>query len=987
MREKSFSFSKQNSQQPNYQGGEKKVMKKSLSLILALAMVFSMFASVAFAAETTTAPKTAQEQFDVLKAKGIFEGVDAAGNAGLTEKMNRAQVAKILVKLAGLTEDKAGAAGYTDLASQDWAVGFIGAATKAGLMEGPAAGKFDPSATFTTQELATVMVRALGLKVSTDAVEGTVSDWAKGYVAAAVKAGLIVKSADYTAPALREVLVTASFAALTQLDIINGEKNKPSVDVKVTGVKTIVVTFNKAVDTDKATFTVKKGTFETTVDGKPVWNTEKTVATLTVSGNLTKGDYTVTVGGVVEPAFTKTLTVEDQKVAKVEFTSDKAPLVRNSTNTQVTAQIKITNQYGEDVTSSKFGNVTFSVGKGTFAKNADKKSITVTASSNDAFRLDEVLAASALYSDGLSNQVFAQANLKVAAAPQVTKLSVEKLANMSDATKTAKVGNTASTFVMVVKGEDQYGNSANVALLKDDVNVSVSNQSVAGFATATVGNVVYADFQSVTPAGYTDAVTGLYITNSTDAGASNWKAGTTTYYFYSKTTGAQTTFELKVADSAKVDSFTMDQPETAVAGEETVIPFTAVDQYGNAITDFNTLNGIGAGNAFTSFGVSGPAGIAISFKPNASNDGKAKLVLDAKNIGTQTNDTTAYINAYTNTGKYITLNVTIKPQSKPVDIYAVSDVDYAIALGATDHFQTGDISVYDQYGRKKALSDYTTYDASVVSNNTAIAVSAATMKAGSGDVAFTANSSTSASAQITLQLIGPDGVALADSEHKFVIRNVLQSEIADYTVADITKVYADNTMTQGVTVKGTLADGTVVTLPVPATYDTVNKTTYNSYYSVSDGTYIRYTGGNVLTQGAVPFGTATEKTYQLIVTTTNKDKAQKTFTKDVVVSNVAPEAAKLELRSSGIATKESDSVLSVSYTDINTNGATLLANAGVKVTDQYGKEDTSLTKFDNVVVSGYNSSRIIGALAAGDSFSFTAVADGKSVSVKVNVKN
>jgi trimeric autotransporter adhesin len=492
-------------------------------------------------------------------------------------------------------------------------------------------------------------------------------------------------------------------------------------------------------------------------------------------------------------------------------------------------------------------------------------------------------------------------------------------------------------------------------------------------------------------AGYTDSVNTLGLTASVDSDAAgNWKAGTTTYYLYSKTTGAQASFELKVDANAKVDSFTMDQPEIAVNGEETVIPFSAVDQYGKEITDFNVLNQQGSGKAFTSFGVSGPLNIAVTFKPDASKDGKAKLVLDATHVASLTNDTTVYINAYTSTGKYTTLSVTLKPEAKPVDIFAVTDVDYAIANAATDKFQRADVSVYDQYGRKKALSDFTAYGATVTtSSNTIITVdggTSATMNSGHDEIAFSAISANSSSATITMQLIDSSNNPIADSEHKFVIRNVLQSEIADYTVADITKLYADGIMTQSVTVKGALADGTAVTLPTPGIVDTVNKATYNNYYSVTDAQYVHYTtSGTVVTQGTVPFGSDSEKTYQIVITTTNKDKVQKFFTKQVVVSNVAPEAATLALQSNGIATKESDAVLSVAASDINNQGATALANAGIKVTDQYGKEITSATKFDSIVVSGF-SANAIGTLVAGDSFSFTAVADSKAVTVKVNVK-
>lgn len=54
----------------NVQGGEKKVMKKILSVALSTAMAFSMFASVAFG-ETATTP---QAKFDALAAKGVLNG-------------------------------------------------------------------------------------------------------------------------------------------------------------------------------------------------------------------------------------------------------------------------------------------------------------------------------------------------------------------------------------------------------------------------------------------------------------------------------------------------------------------------------------------------------------------------------------------------------------------------------------------------------------------------------------------------------------------------------------------------------------------------------------------------------------------------------------------------------------------------------------------------------------------------------------------------
>ena len=171
-------------------------MKKSLSLILAIAMVFGIFATAAFAADATI---DTQAKFDALQAKGIFQGFED-GSAGLDQTMTRAQFAKVLVLTLGLSENEAAADIYTDLDGAGWAKGFIGGATEAGLLNGYGNGIYDPSGDVTVEQLAKVFVLGLGLDVSDEAVAGSVSDWAKGYVAAAVAAGIIPAADDYTTP-------------------------------------------------------------------------------------------------------------------------------------------------------------------------------------------------------------------------------------------------------------------------------------------------------------------------------------------------------------------------------------------------------------------------------------------------------------------------------------------------------------------------------------------------------------------------------------------------------------------------------------------------------------------------------------------------------------------------------------------------------------------------------------------------------------------
>lgn len=191
-------------------------MKKILSVALSTAMAFSMFASVAFADE---AKLDTQGKYDFLKDKGVFNG-NPDGSAALDKEMTRAEFAKVITKLYGL-EEVTGVLTYKDKNYKEgvWFVPFIEAVTKAGYMEGKDKTKmlFDPNGKVTVEELAKVLVIALNLEVPADA-DNNASDWAKGYVAAAVKSGLISADANFKGNALRGLLVDAAYIAYQAIE-------------------------------------------------------------------------------------------------------------------------------------------------------------------------------------------------------------------------------------------------------------------------------------------------------------------------------------------------------------------------------------------------------------------------------------------------------------------------------------------------------------------------------------------------------------------------------------------------------------------------------------------------------------------------------------------------------------------------------------------------------------------------------------------------
>lgn len=266
----SYSF-KENSHVIDNQGGEKKVMKKILSVALSTAMAFSMFASVAFGADAKLTP---QQQFDALKQAGIVTGMPD-GSSALEKTLTRAELAKIIVKSIGLEE--VNATSYNDKNyANHWARTFIEAATQAGILEGTDATKklFNPSGNVTVQELAAVLVRALKLEVPTD-TNNSASAWAKGYVQAAVDAGFIDASANFTATATRSQAIVAAYAIYeaAQVPTVKSYEVKDSKNVEFTlsNDEVVKVTLEKALEANKETEVTFKTAAGEEITAKVTW--------------------------------------------------------------------------------------------------------------------------------------------------------------------------------------------------------------------------------------------------------------------------------------------------------------------------------------------------------------------------------------------------------------------------------------------------------------------------------------------------------------------------------------------------------------------------------------------------------------------------------------------------------------------------------------------------------------------------------------------
>ena len=190
-------------------------------------------------------------------------------------------------------------------------------------------------------------------------------------------------------------------------------------------------------------------------------------------------------------------------------------------------------------------------------------------------------------------------------------------------------------FYLVLDIKDDYGKS-----LID--TTSLNNDLIC---TSSNGSVIYFDnvIENILIDGKTEAVIHVIRSN-------NYVSGDAVITIVSKTTGKMAQFFVNVIEAPKVDSLTIEAPSEAYVGEETIIPYKAIDQYGNEVTNINKLSKIIFG-----IGSLGTNVADIFFKQNQSN-GKVELVLDLKN------------SSYIGKLSIVAITITYKTESFTIDI-------------------------------------------------------------------------------------------------------------------------------------------------------------------------------------------------------------------------------------------------------------------------------------------------------------------------------
>ena len=226
-------------------------LKRALSLTLASVMLLGMMVvgSSAAVGYPDVAEDDNVEAIEVVQSVGVMVG-DENGNFRPGDSVSRAEMAVVMGKLLNLDYNYYSATcPFTDVSGvYDWARGWVGAAAANGIVSGRGDGIYDPAATVTAVEAASMMMRALGyFKYQ--------NDYADGFEVATVRQGTTIGifegvGSSATAPMTRnqvaQMVLNALKSGMVQPDGNTINLTTPDGSVLTGKVNYVYVTSNQS---------------------------------------------------------------------------------------------------------------------------------------------------------------------------------------------------------------------------------------------------------------------------------------------------------------------------------------------------------------------------------------------------------------------------------------------------------------------------------------------------------------------------------------------------------------------------------------------------------------------------------------------------------------------------------------------------------------------------------------------------------------------
>lgn len=485
--------------------------------------------------------------------------------------------------------------------------------------------------------------------------------------------------------------------------------------VEAAGVKKVVVTFNKAVDKEKAVVTIKKGTSSPSVASTTFAEDMKSV-TINMGSKLTEGTYDVSVTGLTEAALAGSITVKNETLTSVELVgtnliADPAIDKEGTLSHSAKMDFKTLNQYGERMTVSN-PNVSCTFGKAEVTK-------TCTATANGVVTVKEI--PTTLQIIGTSGSIVlvqpdtgisVNTTVTYAASATAKTMTVAGLYNTSDEKiMDMSGGDSVGDFVILATIEDQYGNALTASRLNDEKNgittTIAPNAGVTGVATTndTAKRNVWTD---MTIDGK-DYVALQLLGDKAEAGTFNLT-------FVNPKAGLLANQSFTVSAGTFVKSLSVSATDSIYSDIKSELAFEAVDAEGNAITDYAKLKDL------IGFTLASGTG-TVAFEKQAN--GSAKLFFTPKTSLTVGSKNSTVVSFTATANKPTSTNYLVKPltftvyaKKVPKVITGVkSDVATAMAMttGASITIKTSELVIEDQYSN--VMSDVSMSDIGFESNS------------------------------------------------------------------------------------------------------------------------------------------------------------------------------------------------------------------------------------------------------------------------------
>ncbi|CAN7177806.1 S-layer homology domain-containing protein [Paenibacillus sp. LjRoot153] len=295
---------------------------KKLTVISTTAMALSLFAALTLVQPASAAVKTSADftdlagsnatlktKIDRMIADGIFEGVSGT-TFGISQNMTRAQFAKVATKIYNIPVDLTiNVSSFTDVHADDaangWAIPYIEAAKKAGLIDGVTDTTFQPGESVTAAQLDTVLLKGLGKTVSM-----TGSPWYTDAVKQATALGIHPTSKAGDQAATREDLVLSSYGAQDAFKA----QNLPIVSPSNPSNVSIVGDYHLASVIDSGLTSSATGIITKTIAEDPTQS--KFAKEIKIKVTSSAGEE------IAIPGIVQSVVSTDPSIAKVGLTSD-----------------------------------------------------------------------------------------------------------------------------------------------------------------------------------------------------------------------------------------------------------------------------------------------------------------------------------------------------------------------------------------------------------------------------------------------------------------------------------------------------------------------------------------------------------------------------------------------------------------------------------------------------------------------------------------